>query len=98
MAAEGMRVSLADLCAAASVSKSTLYLAFQRVCGQPPLEYFYRRRLTRARLSLLESSPQRGAVKRAALDTGFTELGRFAVEYRRLFGESPSATLSSSPN
>jgi len=96
MAAEGVPVSLADLCAAAGVSKSTLYLAFDRVCGQPPLQYFHKRRLTRARLHLLESPPRRGAVKRVALETGFKELGRFACEYRRLFGESPSATLTSS--
>lgn len=84
------------LFAAAGVSKSTLYLAFEHVCGQPPPEYFHKRWLTRARLRLPESSPRRGAVKRVALDTGFTELGRFAGEYRRLFGESPSATLSAS--
>jgi transcriptional regulator GlxA family with amidase domain len=98
MAAEEVPVSLADLCAAACVSKSTLYLAFQHVCGQPPLEYFHKRRLTRARLGLLESSPQRGAVKRVALDAGAMGFGRFAGKYRRLFGESPSATLSSPPS
>jgi AraC-like DNA-binding protein len=32
-------------------------------------------------------------VKRAAYDAGFTEMGRFSVEYRRFFGESPSDTL-----
>jgi AraC family ethanolamine operon transcriptional activator len=96
MASEGRPVSLADPCAVAGVSKSTLYLAFDRVCGQPPLQYFHKRRLAWARLRLMEASPRRGAVKRVALDTGFTELGRFAAEYRRLFGESPSATLTSS--
>lgn len=96
MAAEGSPVSLADLCAAAGVSKSTLYAAFHRVCGQSPLSYFHKRRLNRARIQLLESPLQRGAVKRVAIETGFTESGRFASEYRRLFGESPSATLNSS--
>lgn len=33
----------------------------------------------------------------SAVGVGLTELGRFAVEYRRLFGESPSATISRSP-
>lgn len=98
MAAEELPVSLADLCAAAGVSKSTLYMAFHQVCGRPPLEYFQKRRLTRARLGLLKASPQRGAVKRVALDTGFTELGRFAADYRRLFGEQPSSTLNSPAN
>jgi AraC family ethanolamine operon transcriptional activator len=94
MAAEGMPVSLADLCASCGVGKSALYLAFHRVVGLPPLEYFVKRRLTRAHVQLVQSSAQRGAVKRVALDAGFTEFGRFAADYRRLFGEPPSATLS----
>lgn len=88
-------VSLADLCAAAGVGKSTLYHAFGQICGVPPLEYLRRRRLMRARSILMAASaPDRGGVKRAALSVGLTELGRFSVEYRRLFGESPSTTLS----
>jgi len=88
-------ISLADLCAAAGVGKSTLYHAFGQFCGVPPLEYFRKRRLMRARSILISTPPlARGGVKRAALDVGLTELGRFSVEYRRLFGESPSTTLN----
>jgi AraC-like DNA-binding protein len=93
MAAGGRPVSLADLCAAAGVSKSKLYLAFHNMCGESPLAYFHKRRLIRARSILLNATPARGAVKRAALSVGLTELGRFSVEYRRLFGEKPSTTL-----
>ena len=39
-------------------------------------------------------SRQRGAMKQAALGAGYTHLGRFAVEYRELFGEPPSTTLA----
>jgi AraC-like DNA-binding protein len=85
---------VADLCAAAGVEKSRLYQAFQRVCGEPPLSYFHKRRLMQARSALLVAAPARGAVKRVALDAGLTAFGRFSVEYRRLFGETPSATLS----
>ena len=92
--AEGGPISLADLCAAAGVGKNALYRSFHTVCGEPPLSYFRRRQLVHARSLLLGSRPERGAVKRVALDVGFTEFGRFAVEYRRLFGESPSATIS----
>jgi AraC-like DNA-binding protein len=48
MAAEGTPISLADLCAAAGVSKSALYPAFHSVCGEPPLAYFQKRRLARS--------------------------------------------------
>jgi AraC-like DNA-binding protein len=32
-------------------------------------------------------------VKEIATGFGFLELGRFSVEYRKVFGESPSQTL-----
>lgn len=93
-AAEGAAISLADLCAAAGVSQRTLYRAFRQVCSEPPLAYFHKRSLTKARTLLLRSRPRRGAVKRAALSAGMTQLGRFSVQYRRLFGEAPSTTLT----
>lgn len=86
-------LSLADLCAAASVSQSTLYRAFYHVCDQPPLAYFRKRRFYNARRQLVNAAAVRGAVKQIALSNGLTELGRFSVEYRRLYGESPSTTL-----
>ena len=63
------------------------------MCDVSPLAYFHKRRLGNARRNLIHSAPGRGAVKNAALSAGLTELGRFSVEYRKLFGESPSATL-----
>lgn len=95
-AAGQSRISLVDLCKAAGVSKSSLYQAFYDVCGEPPIGYFYKRRMMKARSTLIHSAHERGAVKRAALDAGFTEIGRFSVEYRRIFGESPSFTLTES--
>lgn len=97
-AARGKPVSLADLCEAAGVSKSTLYKSFNQVCGESPLAYFRKRQLVEVRTQLHQSAPERGMVKRAALGAGLTELGRFAGEYRRLFGELPSVTLHRAPD
>lgn len=94
MAAKDTPVSLADLCRAAGVGSTTLYLAFDQLCGESPLAYLRKRQLTRARLTLMRSASTHGAVKRAALGAGLTHLGRFSSEYRELFGESPSTTLS----
>ncbi len=93
LASQGASLSLADLCAATRVSQTTLYRAFHAVCGESPLAYFHKRGLTDARRALIKSPEYRGAVKHTALSVGLTEFGRFSVEYRRLFGESPSATL-----
>ena len=46
-----------------------------------------------ARKALTAADPATATVTAIANDQGFGELGRFAVNYRRLFGEPPSATL-----
>lgn len=89
------RVTIADLCRAAGVSIRTLEYAFREVCGVSPRQYLVAHRLRAAQRSLREAEPERGAIKRAALDAGFRELGRFSVTYRRFFGESPTETLTS---
>lgn len=96
--AESDRLSLADLCEATGVGATALAEAFHSVCGVSPVRYFKLRRLSQARSSLLRSTRARAAVKQVALDAGFMEFGRFSVEYRELFGQSPSATLSQRSN
>jgi len=38
------------------------------------------------------------SVSHAAMDCGFTHLGRFAAAYRDAYGESPSRTLARARN
>ena len=75
------------------VSPRQLYRAFQAEVGMSPAKYLRRYRLTRARLNLLAADPTETTVTSVAFSLGLWELGRFSVEYRRLFGESPSQTL-----
>src|SRR5262249_54434973 len=60
--------------------------------GTTPLGWARRMRLARARQQLL-AVRTKGSVTGVALANGFTELGRFASQYRRQFGELPSQTL-----
>lgn len=86
-------VYLAELCAATGVPERTLRDVFQSILGVSPLKYLQLRRMRQVRHALQHSNKRDHSVKEAALSSGFWELGRFAVEYRRLFGESPSETL-----
>jgi AraC-like DNA-binding protein len=74
-----------------AVSIRTLQRAFLRHQGVTPRAFLRQVRFERARSRL-----QRGRdahVTDVALSLGFTHLGRFSVEYRRRYGETPSATL-----
>ncbi|RUU28329.1 helix-turn-helix domain-containing protein [Mesorhizobium sp. M6A.T.Ce.TU.016.01.1.1] len=77
------------------VSRRTLHRAFQHTLGIGPLAYLRLRRLSAVHRALTMAEPAYAGVTRAALDFGFTDLGRFAAFYKRLFGEFPSQTLRS---
>ena len=61
-----------------------------------PIHYLWLRRMHLARRALAAATSDGLTVTGVAADYGFGELGRFAVEYRTLFGESPSLTLKRS--
>lgn len=85
-------VSLEQLAAVAGVSVRALFAGFQRYRGTSPMKYLRSIRLQRARQDLLAATRDT-TVTEVALRFGFTQLGRFAVDYRQAFGESPSVTL-----
>jgi AraC-like DNA-binding protein len=86
-------VYMLELCAAAGVPERTLRDVFLRHLGMPPMRYLKLCRLKAARVLLKQADPAHASVKDIALRTGFWELGRFAVNYKKFFNESPSATL-----
>ncbi|MCB9911399.1 MAG: helix-turn-helix domain-containing protein [Planctomycetes bacterium] len=87
------KVTKLELCQAAGVSARSLQDAFRAIYGLSPSEFLKSRRLHEARRLLRDGDPESTSVKQCALESGFWELGRFSVEYRRHFGESPSETL-----
>lgn len=86
-------VPITRLCSQLRVSPSTLENSFKKITGLTPHTFFLRRRLNRARAALLDADEDANRVTDIALENGFTELGRFAVRYRQMFGETPSETL-----
>lgn len=87
-------VAVPQLAAAAGVSQRVLELAFREAAGITPRRYMRWSRLNQVRWELLAADADLSSVTTIAGSCGITELGRFAVEYKRLFGESPSTTLA----
>ena len=75
------------------VSSRTLRLACQEQLGISPGQYVMLRRMRSARRALQQADPGVARVTDIATEHGFWELGRFAVRYRHIFGETPSMTL-----
>ena len=82
-----------EVCAAIGVADRTLRLHCLEHLGMSPHRYLWLRRMNFARRALALADPLATTVTVIANDHGFGELGRFAVAYRKLFGELPSVTL-----
>lgn len=85
-------VTIADLVVASRVPGRTLFQHFHDFKGTSPMRYLREARFERARRALLAAEPEE-SITAIATNWGFMHLGRFAVEYRRRFGERPSDTL-----
>lgn len=85
-------LTLTDIAAAAGVSVRALTEGFRKVRQSTPMACLREQRLVEVREALLRAGPQ-DTVAAIASDWGFGNLGRFAGDYRRRFGEAPSQTL-----
>jgi len=85
-------VHISELCSDLQVSRRTLHRAFQQTLGMGPSAYPRLPRLSAVHHALMAANPVYGSVTQAALDYGFTDLGRFAAAYKKMFGELPSQT------
>ncbi len=85
-------IGISDVAAECDCSRTKLFQAFKRERDWTPLQFLVRRRMERARRRLL--APCEGmTVTSIALESGYVNLSRFAGEYRKVYGETPSATL-----
>ncbi len=91
------RLNIPALCAEVGVAERTLRMYCAEVLGVSPTRYLLLQRLNRARAALRHADPSTASVAQIALNNQFLELGRFAVTYRSIFGESPSSTLQRDP-
>jgi AraC family ethanolamine operon transcriptional activator len=83
-----------ELAKAVGVSRRVLEPGFREGLGLSPLKFLRWNRLNGMHRELRHRCATAASVTEIANRWGFTELGRGAVEYKRLFLESRSKTLA----
>lgn len=85
-------ITIEQLVAVGGVSGRALFEGFRRFRNTSPMAHLRACRMRRVREALLHPGADT-TVSRLAQDWGFCELGRFAGQYRKTYGETPSETL-----
>jgi AraC-like DNA-binding protein len=75
------------------LSVRALQAGFKREVGVAPMAYLRLVRLRRAHRILKDAHPAETTVSGVAVSLGLLHQGRFAADYRTMFGEMPSETL-----
>jgi len=83
-------LSMLEVCRRVGASRRKLNYCFQDVLGSSPVRYLRAVRLNGVRRELRAGG---GAVQDVAVRWGFWHPGQFSADYKRQFGELPSATL-----
>ncbi|WP_286221544.1 AraC family transcriptional regulator [Marinobacter apostichopi] len=84
-------IDVEELSAVSNMSVRSIYNAFSKSFSITPKCYVKQRKLQQLRADLLTGRCRN--VTEVALDYGFSHLGRFSSDYRKMFGELPSETL-----
>lgn len=82
-------ISVADLCQHLDISRRTLQYSFQQHLNTNPIAFLRAERLNGVRRMLKTAN----SVTEAAAHWGFWHFGHFSQEYKKMFGELPSATF-----
>ena len=85
-------LDLASLARDLGITRQHLNRCFRENYDISVREFVHMYRLNQARKQLLSGGSEM-SVTEAAYSSGFNHLGRFSVEYRELFGETPSQAL-----
>lgn len=88
--------SVEELCHASASSMSTLERAFREHYGVSPKHYLTAVRLCGVRRSLLDAQFRQIRIGDIATQWGFWHMSKFAADYKKMFGELPSATRQGS--
>ena len=83
------QIRIEDLCRAAGIGGRNLHYLFKRAYGYSPMQFAQKVRLNNGR-ALLQAGEM--TVTQVSMRCGFGNVGQFAIDYKRTFGERPSET------
>jgi AraC-like DNA-binding protein len=86
-------ISITDVVAATGIAGRTLFKHFRHFHGVSPMRFLRNARFDQVRRALIEAEPE-DSITAIATRWGFSHMGRFAVDYRARYGETPSQTLA----
>jgi len=89
----GEPLTVADIARGAGVGVRGLQHGFQRSLGTTPMQYLRHVRLRHAHQDLRLADPSSATVAQVAERWGFLNQGRFAAQYREIYGVQPAETL-----
>ncbi|NRR32077.1 helix-turn-helix domain-containing protein [Oxalobacteraceae bacterium] len=86
-------ITVPELCEQVHVSRRTLQYCFEDVLGMSPMLYLRMVRLNGVRRQLHDPAARGRAIGDVAGAWGLCNFSQFSSDYRKLFGECPSATM-----
>ena len=90
-------MTVGQVCSQTGINERTLERAVRGKFDCTVQNLLRRRRIHEARRQLLCSGSDKSSVTQVSYSLGFHDGGRFARDYRRMFGEYPSKTLQRKP-
>lgn len=87
-------IDISKLTRELNISVSQLHHVFKKEYGITPKKYFLNLRLNAVRKELLLADANVITVGDIALEYNFYHMGHFSAEYKKLFGHTPSQTLT----
>jgi len=86
-------IALTDVARSVHLTPRALQYMFRKHLDMSPMEYLRRVRMDHAHRELRAADPGSTSISIVAARWGFAHTGRFAAQYRRVYGRNPSNTL-----
>ena len=87
-------IDIPDIAKELNISESQLHCVFKKDYGMTPKKYLQNLRLNAIKRELLLADPHAVNISNIAQKYNFFHMSHFSLEYKKLFGQTPSETLN----